>query len=147
MLIHYFGSRENLEENVLDLFESQLAQRLTSPEFSDGASLATVMQSLWAQLTAPESWGNLLLTMDISRRGWMGSERARAFYLKQLRRWEELFSKFLPDPQAVGELLQLLQGTILIYLITGDRKLGADTLQRTVQRLEKAAKPRWSFMR
>ena len=147
MLIHYFGSRENLEEKVLDLFEIQLRERLTSSGFPDGASMATVIQTLWAQLTVPESWGVLLLTMDLSRRGWMGSERARAFYLKQLRLWEELFLKFLPDPQAVGELLQLLQGAIVVYLITGNRKQGADALQRMVQRVEKVTKPRWLFMR
>jgi AcrR family transcriptional regulator len=147
MLIHYFGSRENLEEKVIDLFENLLREKWAVSESPTGASLATVVQTLWAQLTSPESWGILLLTMDISRRGWMGSERGRAFYLKQLRLWEELFLKFLPDPQAVGELLQMLQGSILVYLITGDRKQGADALQRMVQRVEKAAKPRWLFMR
>ncbi len=147
MLIHYFGSRENLEEKVFSLFEDRLRERFSGSEFSTGVSLATVVQNLWEQSTAPESRGVLLLIMDLSRRAWSGSERAKAFYLEQQRLWEETLLAFLPDVQAVGELLQLFQGAILAYLIAGDRKQGADALQRMVQRVEKAGRPRWHFIR
>jgi len=42
--------------------------------------------------------------------------------------------KFLPNPQAVEELLQLFQGAILVYLVTGDRETGRRALLRMLDR-------------
>jgi hypothetical protein len=41
--------------------------------------------------------------------------------------------KFLPDQAAVEEVLQLFQGAILAYLITGDREPGSRALKRIVR--------------
>jgi hypothetical protein len=38
--------------------------------------------------------------------------------------------KFLPDRARVEELLQLFQGAVLAYLITGDREPGRRALAR-----------------
>jgi hypothetical protein len=45
-----------------------------------------------------------------------------------------LLLKYLPDPLAVEELLQLFQGAILVYLVTGDREQGRRALKRMIQR-------------
>jgi AcrR family transcriptional regulator len=134
MLIHYFGSREILEQKAFALLEDRLRERFSASRFPQGASVATVVTALWDQSTAPQSRGVLLLIMDVNRRGWSGSERARAFYVEQQRLWEDLLLKFLPDPRAVEELLQLFQGAILVYLVTGDREQGRRTLLRMLQR-------------
>lgn len=134
MLIHYFGSRENLEQRAIALLEDRLRDQFSSSRFPPGASLATVVSALWEQSTAPQSRGVLLVVMDVSRRGWNGSERARAFYAEQQHRWVELLLKFLPDPKAVEELLQLFQGAILVYLVTGDSKKGKRALLRMLRR-------------
>ena len=134
MLIHYFGSRENLEEKVFALLENRLRDRFRAERFSLGVSLETVVTTLWEQSTVPESRGVLLLIMDVSRRGWSGSDRARAFYREQQRLWVDLLLKFLPDAQAVEELLQLFQGAILAYLVTGDREQGKRALVRMILR-------------
>ncbi|MGC1685958.1 MAG: hypothetical protein WA734_10095, partial [Candidatus Acidiferrales bacterium] len=52
------------------------------------------------------------------------------FYEEQQRLWVDLLMKFLPDRAAVEEVLQLFQGAILAYLITGDREPGRRTLKR-----------------
>jgi hypothetical protein len=86
--------------------------------------------ALWKRTTAPEAKGVLLLVMDLSRRAWNGSARAKAFYAEQQRLWVQLLMKFLPDQPTVEEVLQLFQGAVLAYLITGDPEPGMRSLTR-----------------
>lgn len=130
MLIHYFGRRENLEERVMTRLEERLRKQFSPQAFPAGITPAAVVDVLWERSTAPGSRGVLLLVMDLSRRAWKGSVRARAFYAEQQRLWVELLVKFIPERTVVEEILQLFQGAILAYLITGDRAPGRQTLQR-----------------
>jgi AcrR family transcriptional regulator len=134
MLIHYFGSRENVEIKAIGLLEDRLREPFLPERFPAGAPLGTVVTALWDQSTAPESRGILLLIMDTARRGWSGQERARAFYAEQQRLWADLLLRFLPDAGAVEELLQLFQGAILAYLVTGDCEQGRRVLGRMTGR-------------
>jgi AcrR family transcriptional regulator len=134
MLIHYFGSREAIEQKALALLEDRLRNRFRVEPFPPGVSLETVVAALWEQSTALESRGALQVIMDISRRGWSGSDRAKAFYAEQQRLWVDLLLKYLPDAYAVEELLQLFQGAILVYLVTGDRAQGRRALERMTSR-------------
>jgi AcrR family transcriptional regulator len=132
MLIHYFGGRENIEERAMTRLEERLREQFAPDVFPRGATVETVVAALWDQATAFESRGVLLLVMDLSRRAWNGSARAKAFYEEQQRLWVELLQKFLPDQAAVEEVLQLFQGAVLQYLITGDREPGKRALLRTL---------------
>ncbi|MFY9820876.1 MAG: TetR/AcrR family transcriptional regulator [Thermoanaerobaculia bacterium] len=132
MLIHYFGGRDNLEEMALSLLEDRLRARFRTGVFSPGTSLRSVLKSLWEQATHPEARGVLLLSMDLTRRGWSGSERGRGFFEEQQRLWTELLLEFQPDPRAVEALLQLFQGAVLVYLVTGDTDRGWRALERAV---------------
>jgi AcrR family transcriptional regulator len=143
MLIHYFGGRETLEEQVMSRLEDRLRQQFRADAFPPGASLRTVTLALWQRTTHPESRGILLLVMDLTRRAWnswngrnglTGSERARQFYAEQQRLWIDLLLAFSPDPKFpdrrfVESLLQLFQGCVLAYLVTGNREPGARTLE------------------
>ena len=134
MLIHYFGSRENLEEKAMERLEERLRARFQADLFRAGTSALSVVMALWDRTTAAASRGILLLIMDVSRRGWSGSKRAKAFYREQQKLWVALLTKFLPDQAAVEELLQLFQGATLVYLVTGDREQGRRTLTRMMSR-------------
>jgi len=134
MLIHYFGGRENLEEKAFAALEDRLRDSFRPERFPSGVSLGEVVAALWEQSTAPQSRGVLLLIMDVSRRGWSGSERAKTFYREQQRLWVDLLRNYLPDAQGVEELLQLFQGAILVYLVTGDREQGRRALARMTAR-------------
>jgi DNA-binding SARP family transcriptional activator len=134
MLIHYFGGREVIEQKALALLEDRLRARFRLERFPPSVSLEAVVTALWEQSTAPESRGTLQVIMDISRRGWSGSDRAKAFYAEQQRLWIDLLLNYLPDPNAVEELLQLFQGAILVYLVTGDREQGKRALERMTLR-------------
>jgi len=140
MLIHYFGARENLEERAMALLEERLRGRFAVESFPSGISAHAVVTALWEQTTAPESRGVLLLIMDLSRRGWSGLDRAKAFVNEQQRLWVDLLLKFLPDAETVEEFLQLFQGAVLAFLVTGDREKGRRTLERMILRNTKAAK-------
>lgn len=130
MLVHYFGSRESIEEGAMELLEERLRSQFAPESFPPDVSPATVMNTLWERTTAPGARGVLLLVMDISRRAWNGSARAKAFYAEQQRLWVQLLRKFLPDQRKVEEVLQLFQGAVLAYLITGDPEPGRRSLAR-----------------
>jgi AcrR family transcriptional regulator len=134
MLIHYFGSREALEELAMARLEDQLRARFRPGAFPQGTGLKVVVGALWEGITAPASRGVLLLTMELTRRGWSGSERGRRFFAEQQRRWSEMLGEFLPDPVAVETLLLLFQGAALVYLASGDRARGWRVLERHIDR-------------
>jgi len=132
MLIHYFGSRESLEEAAFALLEDRLRATFRAELFPPGISPQAAVSTLWDQTTTPASRGTLLVVMDATRRAWSGTERAKAFYAEQQRLWVELLANFLPDSAAVEELLQLFQGAVLAYLVTGDREMGKRALARMI---------------
>jgi AcrR family transcriptional regulator len=138
MLVHYFGSRESLEEQAMTLLEDRLRAQFAPQKFPTGVSLESVLHALWDQSTNPSSKGVLLLIMDLSRRAWNGSARAKAFYEKQQHLWEELLLQYLPDPIAVRDILQSFQGAVLRYLITGDPEPGRRMMSRLHTKPKKA---------
>lgn len=133
MLIHYFGGRDHLEEMVMERLENRLRERFRVGSSPAGTSLRQVVAALWEQSTQPQSRGVLQLVMDVNRRGWSGSERAKAFYQNQQQLWVEQLGEFLPDPAEVEALLQLFQGAVLVYLMTGDREQGRRALDRMLK--------------
>jgi AcrR family transcriptional regulator len=132
MLIHYFGGRDAIEEMAMALLEEQLRARFRASAFPAGASLQSVVAALWEQTTSAESRGVVRLAMDLTRRSWSGSERARKFFEEQQRLWADMLREFLPDAEAAEVLLQLYQGAMLVYLVTGDRERGRRALDRMV---------------
>jgi len=141
MLIHYFGGRENIEERAMTRLEEKLRAQFAPSTFPADVSPDAVVMALWERTTAPAAKGVLLLVMDLSRRAWNGSERAKAFYGEQQRLWVQLLLNFLPDQTMVEEVLQLFQGAVMAYLITGDRELGRRALMRILARRHKTIKP------
>jgi AcrR family transcriptional regulator len=130
MLIHYFGDRETIEEGAMSLLEERLRAQFSPASLPRAASLKTAVTTLWDRTTAPASRNVLLLVMDLSRRAWNGSVRAQAFYAEQQRQWVDLLMNFGPHRMVVEEVLQLFQGAVLAYLITGDPEPGRRALTR-----------------
>jgi AcrR family transcriptional regulator len=130
MLIHYFETREAIEQEAMSLLEEMLRAQFAPESFPAGVSPEKVVTLLWQRATAPEAKGVLLLIMDLSKRAWNGSARAKAFYAEQQRLWVKLLAAYLPNNSEVEELLQLFQGAVLAYLITGDPDPGLRSLLR-----------------
>lgn len=140
MLVHYFGGRANLEEQAMTRLEETLRAQFAPEQFPPDATPQRVVAALWNRATAPQSKGVLLLVMDLSRRAWNGSKRAKRFYAEQQRLWVGLLSNFLPDRATVEHLLQVFQGAVLAYLITGDPQPGRHALLNTLK-IRKKTKP------
>ena len=130
MLVHYFGGRENIEERAVTRLEEKLRAQFAPESFPPGVSPKTVIKTLWEQTTSPAAGGVLRLVMDLSRRAWSGSPRARSFYEEQRRLWVRLLLNYLPDEATVEAVLQLFQGAVLAYLVTGDPEPGMRALMR-----------------
>ncbi len=134
MLIHYFGGRENIEKGAMTRLEDRLRAQFAPEAFPVGVTPESVVMALWERTIARENKGVLLLVMDLSRRAWNGSARAKDFYAEQQHLWVELLMKFLPDQATVEETLQLFQGAVLAYLITGEPEPGRRSLLRILKR-------------
>jgi len=132
MLIHYFGSRDRLELQTLLLLEERLRAQFSPQSFPGRLSAQQLITRLWERASAPEARGMLLLIMDISRRAWLGSQRARQFYAQQQELWMQLLLGYLPDRATVEAVLQSFQGAVLAYLISGDRQTARRALLRRV---------------
>ena len=130
MLIYYFGGREAVEERAVSLLEDRLRAQLTPEQFAPGISFAAVISALWERTTSPQARGILLLVMDLLRRACNGSPRAQAFYAEQQRLWLELLLGFTGDRSKIEDVLQLFQGAVLAFLITGNAEPGRLALER-----------------
>ncbi len=133
MLVHYFGSRENLEEQAIALLETRLRAQFAPEAFPAGATAHAVLSALWFRTTAPESRGVLLLIMDLSKRAWSGSKRAKHFYAEQQKLWIDLLTRYIPNRATVEEILQTFQGAVLAFLITNDPAPGKRALLRLLK--------------
>jgi hypothetical protein len=120
----------------MELLESRLRAQFAPDNFPVETSFRRVLSELWARTIDPASKGVLLLVMDISRRAWNGSARAHEFYTEQQQLWSELLLNYLPNKEIVEDVLQSLQGAVLAYLVTGDKKRG----MRMLNRLSKQAR-------
>ena len=136
MLVHYFGGRENIEKQAITRLENRLRAQFVPAAFPPKATVQAIVSALWDRTTAPQSRGVLLLVMDLSKRAWSGSKRARLFYAEQQRLWLELLMRYLPDRPIVEELLQAFQGAVLAFLVTGDPKPGRRALMRILENHE-----------
>lgn len=132
MLVHYFGSREILEELAMLRLEDRLRQQFRADAFPLGTTLRGAALALWERTTHPDSRGVLLLVMDVSRRAWSGgstSVRAKAFIAEQQRLWVDLLMAFSDDRRFVESLLQLFQGCVMAFLVSGDGERGRLALE------------------
>ena len=137
MLVHYFGGRDNLEQQAITRLENRLRAQFAPEAFPPGTPARAVVGALWDRTTAAQSRGVLLLVMDLSKRAWSGSKSAKLFYEEQQRLWIELLMRFLGDSGTVEEILQTFQGAVLTFLVTGDPEPGRRALMRIVEAHEK----------
>jgi AcrR family transcriptional regulator len=124
MLVHYFGDRETLEERAMTLLEERLRAQFAPGTFPKGAPARAVVKALWERTTAPQNRNMLRLIMDLSRRAWNGSARARKFYAEQQGLWVVMLLPVFSSERVVEEFLQMFQGTVLVYLVSGDASAG-----------------------
>jgi AcrR family transcriptional regulator len=138
MLVYHFGSKQELERQVITLLEIRLREKLWSFEtaaLGTGDALATILLAMWQHLTSPEMYGLLKLTMDLNQRAIQGDVATQHFLERENQQWVESLALLTNDKTTALALLHLFQGAILDFLTTGNAERGQQSIKRFVETL------------
>jgi AcrR family transcriptional regulator len=83
MLIYHFGTKQELERQLIALLEVRLREKLWAfQEVSVDAqdSLAPPLLAMWQHFTSPDMQGLLKLTMELNQRAMQGDPETQAFF-------------------------------------------------------------------
>ena len=142
MLIHHFGSKEQLVAEVLAAIEADLATRLVA-QASDVDDLGVVLQRFWVQMSDPALESLLRSMFEVWGQALVRPEKYRTFLAGVVEPWTafmagRLVSRGLEPAQARDLALLIaatFQGLQLIRLTTGDAEAGARALTALTDRL------------
>ena len=132
MLIYHFGSKQELERQIISLLETRLRSRLWSFEsvsFEEANCLAQPLLEMWKHLTSPEMNGLLKLTMELNQRAIQGESEAQRFLEKESQKWIDSLFNLTNDQTVALCLFHLFQGAILDFLTTGNAQRGQQTIE------------------
>ena len=132
MLIYHFGSKQELERQLIGLLETRLREKLWSFQ---GISLDEVdcltepLLEMWNHLTSPEMHGLLKLTMELNQRAMQDDPETRNFLEQESQMWIDSLFKLTGDQTVALCLFHLFQGAILDFLTTGNVQRGQHTIE------------------
>lgn len=134
MLVYHFGSKQELERQLISLLEQRLREQLWSvcqAADSEGAdTLTTPLLAMWQRLTSPEMNGLVKLSMSLSQQAMRGDVEAQGFLERESQQWIVFLSEITKDDESAVALLHLFQGAILDFLTTGNIVRGQQTIKR-----------------
>ena len=138
MLVYHFGSKQELERQLITLLEIRLREKLwscqtISPEMSD--SLTVPLLEMWRHLTSPEMHGLLKLTMALNQRAIQGDVETQCFLERENQQWVDALTLLTNDKTIALALLYLFQGAILDFLTTGNAERGEQSIKRFAEAL------------
>ncbi len=131
MLVYHFGSKQELERQVITLLEIRLREKLWSFEtvtLRQEDSLTTTLLSMWQHLTSPAMHGLLRLTMDLNQRAIHGDVETQYFLERENQQWVDSLTLLTNDKTTALALLHLFQGAILDFLTTGNVQRGQQSI-------------------
>jgi AcrR family transcriptional regulator len=132
MLVYHFGSKQELERQVITLLEIRLREQLwsfqtVSPGGND--SIASVLLKMWQHLTSPAMHGLLKLTMELNQRAIQGDVETQRFLARENQQWVDALLPLTNNETTALTLLHLFNGAILDFLTTGNAQRGEQTIQ------------------
>lgn len=132
MLIYHFGSKQELERQLIALLETHLREKLwsfqnLSPEQTD--CIAESLLEMWRHLTSPEMHGLLKMTMELNQRAVQGDLETQRFLERESQQWVNSLSNLTNDKTTALSLFHLFQGAILDFLTTGNAQRGQQTIK------------------
>ncbi|MEM9568754.1 MAG: TetR/AcrR family transcriptional regulator [Cyanobacteria bacterium P01_E01_bin.34] len=132
MLVYHFGSKQELERQVIARLEERLRETLWSfqsvPE-EGGQGLKPALMDMWRHLMAPNMRGLLKLTMELNQRAMQGEEETRQFLERESQQWIDYLSELTHDSTIAVPLFCVFQGAILDVLTTGNVRRGEQAIQ------------------
>lgn len=138
MLVYHFGSKHELERQIIGLLETRLREKLWSFQGVplEGADcLAQPLLGMWRHLTSPEMHGLLKLTMELNQRAIQGDSETQSFLEQESQKWVDSLFKLTHDKTTALSLFHLFQGAILDFLTTGNAQRGQQTIQAFTETL------------
>jgi AcrR family transcriptional regulator len=131
MLVYHFGSKQELERQVISLLEIRLREKLWSFQTVSppgDAALTEPLLAMWQHLTSPAMNGLLKLTMELHQRAIQGDLETQAFLERESQQWVESLSTLSNDESIGLALFYLFQGAILDFLTTGNSQRGQQAI-------------------
>jgi AcrR family transcriptional regulator len=116
MLVYHFGSKQELERQVITLLEMRLREKLWSFKavaLEGEGSLTETLLAMWQHLTSPAMHGLLKLTMDLNQRAIQGDVETQQFLECENQQWVESLALLTNDKTAALALLHLFQGYLV----------------------------------
>ncbi len=139
MLVYHFGSKHELERQLIGLLETRLREKLWSFQgvSLEGAdSLAQPLLEMWRHLTSPQMHGLLKLTMELNQRAIQGDSETQRFLEQESQKWIDALSKLVNSEDVALSLFHLFQGAILDFLTTGNAQRGQRTISTFIETLK-----------
>ena len=138
MLVYHFGSKQELERQLIGLLETRLRETLWSFQgvSLEGADcLAQPLLEMWRHLTSPQMHGLLKLTMELNQRAIQGDWETQRFLEQESQKWVDSLSNLTNDKTTALSLFHLFQGAILDFLTTGNAQRGQQTIKAFTETL------------
>ena len=138
MLVYHFGSKQELERQLITLLEIRLREKLWSFQtvsLGVSDSLMVPLLEMWRHLTSSEMHGLLKLTMALNQRAIQGDVETQRFLERENQQWVKALTLLTNDETIVLALLHLFQGAILDFLTTGNVERGGQSIKQFAETL------------
>jgi AcrR family transcriptional regulator len=123
MLVHYFGSKEALIAEVMELVQARL-QNAFRELFENGGNETDLLQKFWKILSARTTQPAVRLLFEVQMLALQNPKRYRRYLTKTSTSWRRLIEQALPGKQKnAGEATlynAVIDGLLLELLSTGD---------------------------
>lgn len=130
MLVYHFGSKQELERQMIARLEVRLREQLQSLQSAAVADTAAEsLLAMWQHFTAPDMQGLLKLTMDLNLRAMQGDTETQRFLERETQQWLESLTALTGDEAVARSLFHLFQGATLDFLTTGNAQRGEQSLR------------------
>ena len=138
MLVYHFGSKQELERQLIGLLEIRLCEKLWSFQSAslEGADCpAEPLLEMWRHLTSSAMYGLLKLTMELNQRAIQGDSETQRFIEQESQMWIDSLFNLTSDETTALSLFHLFQGAILDFLTTGNAQRGQQTIKAFTETL------------
>jgi AcrR family transcriptional regulator len=132
MLVYHFGSKQELERQLITLLEIRLREKLWSFQtvsLGESDSLVLPLLEMWKHLTSVEMHGLLKLTMALNQRAIQGDVETQCFLARENQQWVDALTLLTKDKTIALAILHLFQGAILDFLTTGNSQRGQQSIR------------------
>lgn len=138
MLVYHFGSKQELERQLIGLLEARLREKLWSVQsvsIAGADGLAEPLLEMWSHLTSPDMHGLLKLTMELNQRAIQGNSETQRFIEQESQKWVDSLFTLTNEKTTALLLFHLFQGAILDFLTTGNAQRGHQTIEAFTETL------------